>query len=110
MGRPAIPSVLEGPTGPTPKAQLDAMELIQSVQDLAGSVPLTAGKRTFVRAYLGLTAAPLLVQGELRVAQRAHGPWTKLPADAEHVRFRVLTTNGISYTEVTTQDLNIDEL
>jgi hypothetical protein len=31
-------------------------------------------------------------------------------ADAEQVRFRVLTTNGLSYTEATTDDLAVDEL
>jgi len=31
-------------------------------------------------------------------------------ADAEHVRFRVLTTNGISSTETTTEDLEVDGL
>jgi hypothetical protein len=31
-------------------------------------------------------------------------------ADAEQVRFRVLTTNGLSYTEATTEDLAVDEL
>jgi hypothetical protein len=31
-------------------------------------------------------------------------------AEAEHVRFRVLTSNGISYTEASTEDLSVDEL
>ena len=31
-------------------------------------------------------------------------------ADAEQVRFRVLTTNGLSYTEATTEDLTVNEL
>jgi hypothetical protein len=31
-------------------------------------------------------------------------------ADAEQVRFRILTNNGLSYTEATTDDLAVDEL
>ena len=30
-------------------------------------------------------------------------------ADAEHVRFRVLTTNGVSFSEATTDDVVLDE-
>ena len=30
-------------------------------------------------------------------------------ADVDHVRFRVLTTNGVSFTEATTDDLVLEE-
>jgi hypothetical protein len=80
MGRPAIPSVLEGPTGGRPKAQLDAIEVTQTIQDLSHSVTLIARKRTFVRVYLGVAAAPLTVYGTLRVSRHAHGPWTRVPS------------------------------
>jgi hypothetical protein len=80
MGRPAIPSLIQGPTGPQPQAHLDAIEVIQSVQDLGQSVPLTARKATFVRVYLGVTAGPLTVLGEVRVSRQANGPWTRVPS------------------------------
>jgi hypothetical protein len=64
--------------GPNPSAQLDAIEVIQAVQDLGGSVPLIAEKRTFVRAYLALPSGTLAVRGELRVARKANGPWTTI--------------------------------
>jgi len=81
VGRPAIPSVIEGPAGPKPKLQLDAIEVTQSIQDHNQSVPLIANKRTFVRVYIGVTSgSPATVQGELRVARHPHGPWTVVPS------------------------------
>jgi hypothetical protein len=80
MGRPAIPDLIQDPTGPQPQAQLDAIEVVQSVQDLRQSVPLTARKATFVRVYLGVTAGPLTVLGEVRVSRQANGPWTRVPS------------------------------
>ncbi|WP_158887091.1 hypothetical protein [Amycolatopsis anabasis] len=48
--------------------QLDGLEVTQAVQDLAHSVPLIAGKRTVVRAYLSNYGnAPLTVSGQLSV-------------------------------------------
>jgi hypothetical protein len=48
--------------------QMDGLEVVQSVQDLGLSVPLIAGKRTVVRAYLSYYGgAPLTVSGELSV-------------------------------------------
>jgi hypothetical protein len=52
------------------------MEVTQAVQEIGGSIPLVAGKRTFVRAYLGVPTGTLSVRGELRVARKANGPWT----------------------------------
>jgi hypothetical protein len=81
MGRPAIPSVIEGPAGPKPKLQLDAIEVTQSIQDQNQSVPLIANKRTFVRVYIGVTSgSPATVQGELRVSRHPTGPWTVVPS------------------------------
>src|SRR2546421_4508865 len=48
--------------------QMDGLEVTQAVQDLAHSVPLIAGKRTVVRAYLSYYGnAPLTVSGQLSV-------------------------------------------
>jgi hypothetical protein len=81
VGRPAIPSVIEGAAGPKPKLQLDAIEVTQSIQDHNQSVPLIANKRTFVRVYIGVTSgSPATVQGELRVSRQPHGPWTVVPS------------------------------
>ena len=80
MGRPAHPSMTAAERGPKPKAKLDAIEAMQAVQDLTGSVPLIARKRTLVRAYLGLPSGAVAVDGELRVARTPDGPWVKLPS------------------------------
>jgi hypothetical protein len=66
--------------GPKKKAQLDAIEITQAVQDLSESVPLVARKRTIVRVYLGIQAGALNVQGELRVSRHPHGPWVSVPS------------------------------
>jgi hypothetical protein len=83
MGRPADPSVLESirraAEGPRPRARLDAIEVTQAVQDLNGSVPLIEAKRTFVRAYLGVSSGAMAVRGELRV-RHGPGPWMTLPS------------------------------
>jgi len=78
MGRPAISGVGGVAAGPKPKAQVDGIEVTQSIQDLSESVPLIARKRSFVRVYLGVSAAPMTVHGVLRVSHHAHGPWTRL--------------------------------
>jgi hypothetical protein len=84
MGRPALVSTLdtiaEATMGPPPRADLDAIEVSQAIQDLSQSVPLIAAKRTYVRAYLGVPAGALTVRGELRVARQAHGPWESIPS------------------------------
>ena len=56
-----------GHTGTQP-LQMDGLEVTQAVQDLAHSVPLIAGKRTVVRAYLSYYGNALLtVSGQLSV-------------------------------------------
>lgn len=80
MGAPVLESqrqaLAEAVARPSPTAQVDGIEVTQAVQDLGGSVPLVAGKRTLVRAYLGLPAGTLTVRGELQAARKAGGPWT----------------------------------
>lgn len=52
----------------TQPLQMDGLEVTQAVQDLAHSVPLIAGKRTVVRAYLSYYGnAALTVSGQLTV-------------------------------------------
>jgi hypothetical protein len=80
MGRPAHPSMAAAPAGPKPKARLDSIEITQAIQDLSESVPLVARKRSIVRAYLGIQAGALNVEGELRVSRTPHGPWVALPS------------------------------
>ena len=48
--------VLAGP----PSASLDWIEVTQAIQDLDNSVPLVAGKKTMIRAYLTLSTGPPL--------------------------------------------------
>jgi hypothetical protein len=80
MGAPVLESqreaLAEAAAGPSSTAQLDGIEVAQAVQDPGGAVPLVAGKRTLVRAYLGLPAGTLTVRGELQAARKASGPWT----------------------------------
>ena len=76
MSAPVIDKPREATAGPQVTAALDGMEVIQAVQEIGGSIPLVAGKRTFVRAYLGIPTGTLSVRGELRVARKANGPWT----------------------------------
>ena len=76
MSAPVIDRPREAAAGPQVTAALDGMEVTQAVQEIGGSIPLVAGKRTFVRAYLGVPTGTLSVRGELRVARKANGPWT----------------------------------
>jgi hypothetical protein len=76
MSAPVIDRPREATAGPQVTAALDGMEVTQAVQEIGGSIPLVAGKRTFVRAYLGIPTGTLSVRGELRVARKANGPWT----------------------------------
>ena len=76
MGAPAIERRSEALAGPAPTAVVDGMEVAQAIQDVAGSVPLIAEKKTFVRVYLGQPSEAISVRGELRVARKANGPWT----------------------------------
>src|SRR4051794_8213348 len=79
MGAPVLEIVrqaqAEAAAGPSPSAQVDGIEVTQSVQDGAASVPLIAEKRAFVRVYLGAPVNTFSVRGELRVARKASGPW-----------------------------------
>jgi hypothetical protein len=86
MGAPA-PTMEKAPArekapavaaGPKPQATVDGMEVVQAIQNLGGAVPLIAEKRTYVRAYLGAPSSAMSVRGELRVARKANGPWTKV--------------------------------
>src|SRR3954468_4480901 len=76
MSAPVIDKPREATAGPQVTAALDGMEVTQAVQEIGGSIPLVAGKRAFVRAYLGIPTGTLSVRGELRVARKANGPWT----------------------------------
>ena len=66
---------------PTPYLlQLDGIEVCQSVQELGNSVPLVAGKKTIVRAYLSYYgAASITVTGMLN-AQLSGGPAVSIPS------------------------------
>jgi hypothetical protein len=78
MGRPAIAEITRSAAGPGPQVQVDAIEVTQAVQDIGHSVPLIAGKRTFIRVYLGLASGAVSVRGELGVSRIQGGPWTTL--------------------------------
>jgi hypothetical protein len=80
MGAPAptMEKAQAATAGPQLQATVDGMEVVQAIQNVAGGVPLIAGKRTFVRVYLGAPSSAISVRGELRVARRANGPWTKV--------------------------------
>lgn len=55
--------------------QFDAIEITQSVQDLAHSIPLLAGKRTVVRLYLSYySASPITVRGEISIRRSPVDP------------------------------------
>ncbi len=54
FGRFVAPPVtaLPAPGGPPTDLQVTGIEVTQGIQDLAGSVPLVSGRRTFVRVYV----------------------------------------------------------
>ncbi|MGK5631785.1 hypothetical protein [Streptomyces sp. URMC 123] len=61
--------------------QMEAVEVTQGIQDLAGSVPLIAGKRTAVRVYLTYYATPgVTVRGELAVRRGPSEPVVTVPS------------------------------
>lgn len=67
---------LESAGGAVPRVVfLDALEIVQEVQNIVHSVPLVAGKTTIVRAYLRYAPQPVEVRGELSVARSPFGPW-----------------------------------
>jgi hypothetical protein len=76
VSAPVIEREPEVAAPPQARAVLDGIELTQAVQDVGGSVPLIARKRTFVRVYLGPSSGAFSVRGELGVARKANGPWT----------------------------------
>ena len=80
MGAPAptIEKVEAATAGPPPQVRVDGVEVVQAIQEVGGAVPLIAEKRTYVRVYLGAPSSAISVRGELRVARRANGPWTKV--------------------------------
>jgi hypothetical protein len=88
MGRPAPADLLDqiaassasldAAAGPAAQVVIDGIEVTQSVQDHLNTVPLVAGKRTVVRVYLSYAPGPVTVQGLLRVARSASGPWLSL--------------------------------
>lgn len=58
---------------------VEAIEVTQSVQDLAQSVPLISNKRTLVRVYLNYHSnTPVNVEGILDVFDFSIGQWTSL--------------------------------
>jgi hypothetical protein len=80
MGAPAptMEKTQAATAGPQLQATVDGMEVVQAIQNVAGGVPLIARKQTFVRVYLGAPSSAMSVRGELRIARRATGPWTKV--------------------------------
>ena len=93
MSSSAHRSGYRGPAQPTAAAPvlpasgpfamtLDGLEVTQTVQDMAHTVPLVAGKTTVVRVYLGTTSAtPIAVRGVLRVKLNAAGSsWIQVPS------------------------------
>jgi hypothetical protein len=80
MGAPAptMEKAQAAAEGPQLQTTVDGMEVVQAIQNVGGAVPLIAEKRTYVRVYLGAPSSAMSVRGELRVARRANGPWTKV--------------------------------
>jgi hypothetical protein len=76
VSAPAIERPREAAAGPAASVTLDGIEATQSIQDVGGSIPLIAEKRTFLRAYLSTPSGALSVRGDLRLARKANGPWT----------------------------------
>ncbi len=80
-----VPAASTASAGGAPGAtiQLDGVEVVQAVQDLSGSVPLIAGKRTVVRVYLSVSGvAALVVRGTLAVQQAGTSGGVQIPATA----------------------------
>lgn len=72
VDQPLLPD--SGAPGPG-EIFLDGLEVTQSIQTIAHSVTLIAGKRTVVRAYLSYqSGTPIRVRGELAVRRTAGGP------------------------------------
>lgn len=63
----AAASQARQPNAPVTDLLVDRMEIIQSIQDLNNSVPLVAGKRTFVRLYAHATTGSHLTLATLKV-------------------------------------------
>ena len=59
-----------------PSASLDWIEVTQAIQDLNNSVPLVAGKKTMIRAYLTLSTGPplKLLNGGKLLVYPSNGP------------------------------------
>lgn len=65
---------------------LDGIEVTQSIQDLAQSVPLIAGKATVVRVFLGnSTASTMTVRGRIAVRRGPDDPVTVVASAANAV-------------------------
>jgi hypothetical protein len=74
----ATPTITPSPTKtatPQPPTDLviDGMEITQGIQDLDNSVPLVAGKRTFVRLYGRSTSGQYVTFARLRVERTVFG-------------------------------------
>ena len=76
MSAPVIERPREATATPQSAATVDGVEVAQAIQEVGGSIPLIAKKRTFVRVYLGSSSGAATVRGELRIARKANGPWT----------------------------------
>jgi hypothetical protein len=76
MSAPVIERPREATATPQAAATVDGVEVAQAIQEVGGSIPLIAKKRTFVRVYLGSSSGAATVRGELRIARKANGPWT----------------------------------
>lgn len=63
----AAASSIENPAAAVTDLVVDAMEITQSVQDLNNSLPLVAGKRTFVRLYVHSTTGTYPTTATLKV-------------------------------------------
>src|SRR5262245_42077226 len=75
------PSATAGLPHPVPTLTVDAVEVVQVVQDLNHTVPLIAGKHTLVRIYLTTNVnAAITIQGTLAARRVGRRIWTQVPS------------------------------
>jgi hypothetical protein len=92
----AQPAVMEVVQTPRPGDIVDAIEVTQSVQDLAQSVPLIAGRSTLVRVYISPSRSGQGFKGKLTVYRDGAAPVI------------VNSTNTMAYTDATLADRRDD--
>ena len=59
---------------------IDGVEVTQAIQDMNQTVPLVAGKKTVVRAYVNYAPSAKDVRGELMASRSLAGPWVTIPS------------------------------